>query len=180
MLILFQIFRLYASATLFECFLFKCLCVCLFIKMVDYCLLLLLSVMASTTEVESLRITNDESETILPSLNESQQNVETKDTNSQKDKADENKKKRRLNASEVWEHFTKIGDGKRASCNYYSHSNTSDPKKNGTSTMKGNMLNCTKGPFYSEVEKDKKILAFYKKQKHGEEEVSSTELLAMH
>ena len=115
MLILFQIFRLYASATLFECFLFKCLCVCLFIKMVDYCLLLLLSLMASTTEVESLHTTNDESETVLPSLNESQQNVETKDTNSQKDKADENEKKRRLNASKV--SFYEIRDGKRASCN---------------------------------------------------------------
>ena len=46
--------------------------------------------------------------------------------------------------------------------------------------MKGHMLNCTKGPFYSEVEKDQSVLAFFKKQKHGEEEVSSTELLATH
>ena len=120
------------------------------------------------------------SERAMPSSHNSKQTTETEEQepNSQQEKTDDNEKKRRINQSEVWEHFTKIGDGKRAACNYCSHSYASDPKKNGTSTMKGHMLNYTKGPFYSEVEKDQSLLAFFKKKKHGEEEVSSSELLA--
>ena len=138
--------------------------------------------MASPSQTESPRANEDsETATVMPSSS-TQQTGETEGTQSgsQQDKTEETDKKWRINASEVWDHFTKIGDGKRAVCNYCANSYASDPKKNGTSTMKGHMLNCTKGPYYTECNKDKKLLAFYKKQKHGEEEVCSNELVAVH
>ena len=42
------------------------------------------------------------------------------------------------------------------------------------------MLNYIKSPYYSEASKDQKLLAFYKNQKHGEEETNSSKLLSMH
>ena len=84
---------------------------------------------------------------------------------SQQDKTDETNKKRRINASEVWDHFTKIRDGKRAVCNYSANSYASNPKKNGTSAMKGHMLNFTKTPYYTDCSKDKKTLGFLQEAK---------------
>ena len=89
--------------------------------------------MASPSQTESPRANEDsETATVMPSSS-TQQTGETEGTQSgsQQDKTEETDKKRRINASEVWDHFTKIGDGKRAVCNYCTNSYTSDPNKKG-------------------------------------------------
>ena len=70
---------------------------------------------------------------------------------------------KQVNATDVWDHFQKSEDGKRATCVYCLNSYAADPRRNGTSGIRAHMNNCKKSPLYKG--KKQKTLAFCKKKK---------------
>ena len=75
---------------------------------------------------------------------------------------------KRANASDVWDHYEKSEDGKRATCIYCLNSYTANPTRNGTSSIRAHINNYKKSPLYK-GNKKQKTLAFCKKQKRGED-----------